>query len=84
MNSKVYFSDGTVKPITHCIFHSSYDIEFLTEDGHYHYIALISDINTYNHLIHRFYQIIPEENGQRAILVDIDRIELVYGKGEYA
>jgi hypothetical protein len=92
MLGKVYFSDGTTEPITHYIVHGKYDVEFNTEDAHYHYIALIEDVpevyvkNSLNvcckYLTHHFYRIVYREDGRQVIPANIDKIEIIYGKGE--
>ena len=96
MLGKVYFSDGTTKPILNYIIHSKYDVEFYTEDGQYQYIGLIEDypeayIKTSQNMCcklmtHRFYKIVfigdAVAGYERTVIpVDIDKIEIVYGEG---
>lgn len=85
MRDKVYFSDGTVEPILYYIIHTDYDVEFWTKDAHYHYISTIEDhpflyrpanvIETFKYRRHYFYRI-----DHAAILVDISKIEVYFGK----
>lgn len=85
MRGKVYFKNGAVESILNYIIHTDYDVEFWTKDAHYHYMSLIEDhsflyeplsiIQVMKHRHHYFYKITDT-----AILVDIDRIEIFFGK----
>lgn len=85
MKGKVYFGDGHVEQIVKCEIHSDYDVEFWTEDAHYHYVSFIdeklflyeplNDIQVMKHRSHYFYKIT-----NRAVLVDIDHIDIFFGK----
>ena len=83
---KVYFSNGVIKPIVNYIIHGTYDVEFWTEDSHYHYVSFVEDreffydpckiIQTIKYRTHYFYEITG-----KAVLAKIDHIDIFFGKG---
>lgn len=89
MKGKVYFSDGTTKPIVDYAIYSDHDVEFWTEDDHYRYYSCLLDEEVYTgtapktiykHRVHHFYKI--ELLSGKYKEVRIDKIEIMFGKGE--